>query len=712
MPLWRGQLRPEPKHEWMEIRDIMFRHALLGVLATTLLAWGGETLFTSGPQDFHGAKYYWLAEWKLEVALPKDTAPGDRVEVLFGSKGADKRTLYFDYDGKSGSFAHVGRPGFEWVELPLGRLTGGKKVVLFGKGGQRVAFLAGVRITGKSSSAPKVTPVRTARVSSARGGSAKWADLPGFKLTDATRRLWEPSPKKPDWHRAERSARFAGIALSKVQRWLHTRVLPIHDKQSGLFRATGRVWNYRDTAADCYPFYVWAAFYTDKQVLDTVMIEALKAEQKLCNHLDRLPVRYDMDAGKKIVTPFDTMVFGATEYAKDGLVPIIEITGKSYPWFARLRGLIDDLFKHARIDTPHGKIPSTNIEVNGELLQILPRLFRMTGERKYLDWAHRLADRYLLPGKFVPSRLSDHGCEIISGLGLLFAVDSEASPEKCKQYRPHLEYMFDEILRRGTNSDGVIIGSLQRTPGPHDQVRLRDGWGYDLVGFLDYDLALGTERYRQAARRPMTNLLKPRYEKFNWDHGSRDNVADSVEGGLYLLYRIPTPEAFIWADREIATLLVDHTDPNRLWGVHKLEANTVRTVLIHTMLHTRNTIARPWRQGLQLGAAPWGDGICVYMACDKRYEGRLQFDVPRHRLYMGFKQDWPRMNAVPEWFTVEPDDAHQYTVQDVDTGAKQVVSGKFLSEGLPVRIEPGKPLRLTVLPERRTGDPDQNRTGE
>ena len=64
---------------------------------------------------------------------------------------------------------------------------------------------------------------------------------------------------------------------------------------------------------------------------------------------------------------------------------------------------------------------------------------------------------------------------------------------------------------------------------------------------------------------------------------------------------------------DIATLLVDHTDPDRLWGVHKLEANTVRTVLIHTMLHTRNTIARPWQQGLQLGAAPCGDGICVFM---------------------------------------------------------------------------------------------------
>ena len=58
---------------------------------------------------------------------------------------------------------------------------------------------------------------------------------------------------------------------------------------------------------------------------------------------------------------------------------------------------------------------------------------------------------------------------------------------------------------------------------------------------------------------------------------------------------------------------------------------------------------------------------------------------------MGFEQDWPRMNCVPEWFTVEPDDAHHYTVMDVDGGSTRRVSGKSLSEGLPVHIEQGQP---------------------
>ena len=679
---------------------MIFRYGWLAFFAVVSAASAGETLFTAGPHEFAGTKYYWLAEWKLEVTLPGDLAADDRLEVLFGSKGPGRRTLYYRCDGKTASMAAVAREeGFEWVEVPLAGLSGEKQVALLGKGRERVAFLAGVRIGGKSTAAPKVKAIRTAVLSSRSSGSLGWSDLSGFDVSAENRSLWNPSPQRPDWRRAERSSRYAGIALDKVQRWLHERCLPVRDRRSGLFRATGREWNYRDTAADCYPFYVWAAFYTDRNVLDTVMLDTLEAERRLCNHLDRLPVPYDMDAGRKIVAPLDRIIFGASEYAKDGLVPIVEITGKSYPWFDRMRELVDDVFKHAPIDTPYGKIPSTNVEVNGELLQILPRLHGMTGQRKYLDWAHRLADYYLLPGKFVPSRLSDHGCEIVGGLGLLFAVDSTACPEKCEQYKPHMEYMFDEILRRGTNSDGIIVRDLHDTPGPHDSATTGDGWGYDLVGFLDYDLALRTRRYREAIRRPMRNLLKPRYKQFNWDHGSRDNVADSVEGGLYLAYRIPTPETFLWADREIATLLVDHTDPDRLWDTHKLEANTVRTVLIHTMLHTRNTIARPWRQGLRLGAAPSGDGICVFMKSDEPYQGRLQFDVPRHRLYLGLKQDWPRMNAVPEWFTVEPDKAHKYAVEDIDAATTRVVTGRSLSQGLPVRIEPGKPLRLVVRPQ-------------
>ncbi|MDP7304177.1 MAG: hypothetical protein QGG09_13820, partial [Pirellulaceae bacterium] len=354
--------------------------SLAVVIASTASA--GETLFTSGAHELDGQRYYWLAEWKLEVTIPSDVASSDRFEVLFGSKGEQPRTLSYKYDGKEGAITDVHESIFKWIEIPLGNLAGGKKVLLSckRKSNAKAAFLAGVRISGKSTTAPKFKPIHAGTGLLQSGdGVLVWADLPGFKLNDTTRKLWNPSPKTPNWRRAERSSRYAGIALSKVQRWLHERCLPVRDKTTGLFRPTGPEWNYRDTAADCYPFYVWAAYYTDKEILETVMIETLKAEQRLCNHLDRLPVPYDMDNGEKVVIPLDRMIFGASEYAKDGLIPIVEITGKDSPWFDRMRGLVDDIFKHAPIETPYGTIPSKNIEVNGELLQILPRLYRVTG---------------------------------------------------------------------------------------------------------------------------------------------------------------------------------------------------------------------------------------------------------------------------------------------------------------------------------------------
>ena len=56
------------------------------------------------------------------------------------------------------------------------------------------------------------------------------------------------------------------------------------------------------------------------------------------------------------------------------------------------------------------------------------------------------------------------------------------------------------------------------------------------------------------------------------------------------------------------------------------------------------------------------------------------------------------MNAVPEWFTVEPDEEHEYEIEDIDAGKSRRVSGKLLSEGLPVHAEAGKPLRLIIRP--------------
>jgi hypothetical protein len=497
---------------------------------------------------------------------------------------------------------------------------------------------------------------------------------------------------------ASRSAEIAGYALSKVHRWLHERALPVIDPNTGLYPADG-YWNYHDTAADCYPFLCWAAFVVDQEALNGPVRSVLHAEQKLCNYLDRIPVPYDWKNKRQLVPAWDEMVFQASEYVKDGLVAVVEVTGRD-EWFDRMLGIEEDLWKHARVDTPFGKIVSTNVEVNGEQLQVLARLYTMTGREAFVTWGERLADYYFAQPNFVPQRLRDHGCEIIGGLGLLFAVETQNHRPKAQEYQPKLKHIFDTILAQGCNEDGLMFNDLTRRDSGNG--KLSDGWGYNYVGYLCYDMAVGRPVYREQVRRTLANLMKPAYDNYNWEGNySIDGFADSLEGGIYLLNRVPVPEGFAWADREMARSVTRSNEPletARLWGTMKLEANGVRTVLMHALMHTQGLIARPWQQGLQLGAAPTKDGLVIVMKSDKPWSGKLCFDIPRHREYLGFTQDWPRINTLPEWFAVEP--AQKYSVIDSESGSTTSHAGSALHEGMNISLMAGAEKHVIV----RRGD--------
>jgi hypothetical protein len=381
--------------------------------------------------------------------------------------------------------------------------------------------------------------------------------------------------------------------------------------------------------------------------------------------------------------------FGGSEYVKDGLIAIVEVTGKD-EWFDRMKAVQDEIWANPTIDTDYGKIPSENLEVNGEQIQALVRMYTMTGEKKYLEYAERLADYYLLEGNFVPTRLRDHGCEIIGGLGLLLAVESVHNPENAKQYLPYMKKMLDEILAKGINEDGIMFNSLG-----NPNSGLSDGWGYNYVAYLCYDMVTDKPVYQSHMEQTLRNLMKPQYKNYTWE-GSIDGSADSVEGGLYIMNRLPVPEGIAWADREVAANIVRLNDPldtAGLWGTMKLQSNGVRTCIMHALMHTRGTIARPWRKDLKLGAVALERGIAVLLKSDDPYEGKIVFDIPRHRQHMGFKKDWPRMNTLPEWFTVEAD--KNYTIKGLGN-AQATYSGKQLAEGLQVTLKSGEELRLTV----------------
>jgi len=100
---------------------------------------------------------------------------------------------------------------------------------------------------------------------------------------------------------------------------------------------------------------------------------------------------------------------------------------------------------------------------------------------------------------------------------------------------------------------------------------------------------------------------------------------------------------------------------------------------------------------LKLGAAPYGDDMLILVIRSdkhKPWSGKLCFDIPRHREYMGFAKDWPRMNTLPEWFTVEAE--RQYTIWDLDSGEKTTRTGKELNAGLNMDLPAGVQKRIAI----------------
>jgi hypothetical protein len=488
---------------------------------------------------------------------------------------------------------------------------------------------------------------------------------------------------------ARKNADLAAPAFTEMHRWLHEVALPKIDPKTKLFRATGDSWNYRDTAADCFPFFGWAALFTDREVFVGPFLDALRAEISICSHHGPIPVDYDFRTSEKQVNQrYDSVVFGASEYMKDGLVAIVEAAGPG-EWSDRMKAIADALWERASIDTPYGKLVSTNLEVNGDHMQVLVRLFGLTGDQKYLDYARRIADYYLKDPSFVPRYLRDHGCELIGGLGLLQGVLSTVSPEEEKRYRPLIKKMLDTILERGLNSDGLMLNTLADTPGPHDDKSLSDNWGYNYVSFYCYYLVTGDVKYRDVIRKPLTNLAKPKYHLYPWEGTNIDGYADSIEGALYLLSVLPVEEGIQWVDREVAEALIGKP----ITGTSKFECNAIRTVTLYARSKTQGIHVPKWRDDLKLGAARDGAGVVVYLSAKQPWEGRLIFDVPRHNHWFNFARDWPRINYLPEYFTVNL--REKYTVE-MDSGTERIMTGKSLQLGLPVALEAGLELTISV----------------
>ena len=317
-------------------------------------------------------------------------------------------------------------------------------------------------------------------------------------------------------------------------------------------------WTPHNSAADNYPFMVLVSALTDSALFYGKMWRMLETETALTSRIGQLPDSYSFSKKGFVNEEVDmeAIIFGASEYVKDGLLPLTEYLGPS-PWSERMIAITDDVWAHALVQTEFGAIPSDNVEVNGEQLQVLSRLYWMTGEHKYLDWAIRLGDYYLLgenhPTRdFESLRLNDHGCEIVSGLCELYASVHFAMPAKKEEYREAVHEMLDRILEIGRNEHGLFYVSVNPKTGEILEESVRDNWGYNFNGYYTVYLLDGEEKYRDALLQAFSNLGN--YRNYNWESGSADGFADAIEGGLNLYMREPLTDVADWLDSDAEDL--------------------------------------------------------------------------------------------------------------------------------------------------------------
>jgi hypothetical protein len=494
-----------------------------------------------------------------------------------------------------------------------------------------------------------------------------------------------------------------------MEAWKTTR-----DEETGLVPKSTHprlaYWDPEDVAADLFPFLLLSSQYLDPES-EVLWLETLSNEREICGPM---PCSIELVSGQVIDEEMSRVIFSASEYAKDGVLAISERFGQG-PWFDRMEEIMNALIDAAYVDTEAGKISDRGTEANGEMLQVLTRLYWATENDRYLEMAERIAEAYLFDvfpkNRYLPAtywdfdngrpqsedfRLRDHGSEIVPGLVELYFLEKMHERPQAERYREPLNRFLEAMLALPRTDDGLWYNSVDVKTGDALDARPVDTWGYLLLGYQTFDMAESSDVYQSEIERVMRAAASRK--SFAWEENYLDGYADTIESMLYLLPWHDIPECHRWVDDEIEVML-DKQDDSGFVEQWYLDGNYIRTALLYATYKTGGITSSPWQQDVRVGAAYDSDNgeLYVHVSADTDWEGTLQFDVPRHRVFWNLPFEYPRLNGTPEWFTVEPERA--YTIVDLGTGEESTYSGQQLAAGLAVDLSPNgtDTLRLRIV---------------
>ncbi|MFO0653397.1 MAG: hypothetical protein U0326_44665, partial [Polyangiales bacterium] len=139
---------------------------------------------------------------------------------------------------------------------------------------------------------------------------------------------------------AAANATLAQPLLLHSRAWLTAELTHV-DATSNLLMDTldlSATWSTRDTGADIYPFFAWEAYLLDSAVFEGPVRAVLDAERArtVVPATGRLPYDFDTRTQMRVLRDVNDPHFGAAEYAKDGLTPIVELVGRG-PYADRMQ---------------------------------------------------------------------------------------------------------------------------------------------------------------------------------------------------------------------------------------------------------------------------------------------------------------------------------------------------------------------------------------
>jgi hypothetical protein len=520
---------------------------------------------------------------------------------------------------------------------------------------------------------------------------------------------------------ARLNAVFAAEGFRR-SRMVLDRWIPRVDPGTGLvptdIRPEGHVWAYGDTGSDLYPHLTIAAKLLEPDAYQ-LFLGVLAAERKLG---PAVPDDVTVPGGQPLGLSLNERIFGNAEYAKDGLLPMLDRLGPD-PWLGRLVQVADGIL--AASETPtrsHGMLPADSTEVNGDMLQVLARTYWATGDRKYLDAAGRIGraytqevlptTTYLPPNRwdFVEKepldrrrfRLSDHGNEILPGLlewhfAATFAGDPEADADRITIRR-----MLDRLADKGRSPDGLWMRVIEIPSGRVEQDGFSDNWGYVSQAFLIQALIERTAprgdpaagaRYRDVAAKSLGALASYRF--YNWQSGEMDGYADAIESAIYIMHEVDDPAAELWLDDQMGALY-GFQSPDGAVVERDLDGNFIRSALLYAYRLTGGARLDPWTPDLLLGGSQDGNCLTLWATSSQDWQGRLVLDRPRHHDFLNLPYDYARLNKWPEWFTVWTGTPYRLTDSQGTTTA--TLDGAALVDGLPITLPAGQERSFHICP--------------